>query len=103
MKAHLLVLKQDNADDWSNAGQRLRFVVVDLEKGKDYPLNFVCLLPVRFGLNEAKLTKFEERFGKESVQVAKTLLTDALESEADEDVKIEIVRRLKLFDSQVTR
>ncbi len=100
MKAQLLVLKQDNADDWSNAQQRLRFVVVDLERGKAYPLNFVCLLPVRFGLNEAKLTKFEERFGKESVEVAKTLLTDALESEADENVKTEIARRLKIFESK---
>ena len=36
----------DYAEDYSVA-RRFRFAAVDLDKGKNYPLNFVCMLPMR--------------------------------------------------------
>ena len=36
----------DDAEDYS-AARRFRFAAVDLDKGKNYPLNFVCMLPMR--------------------------------------------------------
>jgi hypothetical protein len=37
--------REDVAD--SSGGKRFRFAVVDLDRAKDYPLNFVCMLPLR--------------------------------------------------------
>ena len=36
----------DYAEDYSVA-RRFRFAAVDLDKGKNYPLNFVFMLPMR--------------------------------------------------------
>ncbi len=83
--------------DWS-MGQRLRFAVVNMDGGKDYPLNFVCLLPRRLNFKGSKLTEFEKLFGSESVEVARKLLTDALEIEREKEVKDEIDIRLKFLD-----
>jgi len=46
MRAGLLLCKYNDAEDYS-VGRRFRFAVVDLDKGKNYPLNFVCMLPMR--------------------------------------------------------
>ncbi len=54
-------------------------------------------------LNSNFKSSFEQRFGDESLKIAKKLLTDALRSEADEDVRDEIGRRLKLLDPESTR
>ena len=102
MKCQLCILKHDELPDWS-MGQRLRFAVVNLDGGKDYPLNFVCLLPRRLNFKGSKLTEFEKLFGSESVEIARKLLTEALETERDEEVKDEIDLRLKFLDPELTR
>lgn len=79
----------------------MRFAVVNIEKNKSYPLNFVCLLPLR--VNSNFKTSFEQRFGGESVEVAKQLLNDALKSAEDEVVRAEIERRLKLLEPEQSR
>ncbi len=81
----------------------MRFAVVNLERGKAYPLNFVCMLPVRLNIKSRDISIFEQHFGAESLQVAKKLLTDALQTERDKEVKNEIKRRLKLLDPELTR
>ena len=101
MKYQLCILKNDAAKDWSDGQQRLRFAVVNLEKNKTYPMNFVCLLPLR--VNSNFKTSFEQHFGAESVAVARQLLTDALKSAEDEDVRAEIERRLKLLEPEQSR
>lgn len=96
MKARLLVYKYDNAKDYSK-GKHLRFAVVDLDKAKSYPSNFVCLLPTRISTKAEKAGSFSGIFGDKSCEVAKKLLIDALKSENDNNVRVEIERRLKLL------
>ena len=102
MRYRLLVLKHENAADYSR-GKNLRFTVVDLDRAKDDPANFVCLLPTRLSSNGIKSNRFEGIFGNRSFEVAKKMLTEALESESDNNVRNEIERRLKLLDPESSR
>ncbi len=97
LKYQLLLLKSDESRDWSEE-RRFGFVVINPEKSKDYPVNFVCILPLK--VNSNFKTSFEQRFGDESAEVAKKLLADALVTEEDEDAKNEIGRRLKLLEPE---
>ncbi len=90
---------------WRTARRKrhLGFTVINLDRAKDYPLNFVCILPLKLGSHENKTTIFGRLFGDKSLESAKALLTDALRSEGDEDVRSEIERRLKLLDPESAR
>jgi hypothetical protein len=90
--------REDVAD--SSGGKRFRFAVVDLDRAKDYPLNFVCMLPLRIDPCKEERSVFVRVFGDKSLEVAKQLLVDALKVEDDSDVKVEIERRLKLLDPE---
>ena len=81
-------------DDLSG-GRLFSFAVVDLDRSKSYPLNFVCMLPVNIGTKAG--SAFQTIFGGRSIEQAKALLTAALESENDLRVKAGIERRLKLL------
>ena len=94
----LCILKQDDTADWSDMQQRFRFAVVNLDRAKEYPLNFVCILPMRLNSKVEKRTEFEKLFGNESLEEAKKLLTDALKSQEDKDLRREIERRLSLLE-----
>ena len=94
----LAILKQDDTADWSDMQQRFRFAVVNLDRAKEYPLNFVCILPMRLNSKVEKRTEFEKLFGNESLEEAKRLLTDALKSQEDKDLRREIERRLSLLE-----
>ncbi len=78
------------------------FAVVDLDKAKNYPLNFVCMLPRNIGTKRGVPNKFLEIFGERSSQLATKLLTDALKREGDLDVKVEIKKRLKSLQPKPT-
>jgi hypothetical protein len=82
LKVRLLVLKHEDSDDCPG-GKYLRFTVVGLDKDENYPLNFVCLLPIRVNSMDRSST-FVGIFGEKSVEVAKELLTNALKSEDDD-------------------
>ena len=97
MKARLHITQRDNVADYS-VGRRFRFAVIDLDKGNQFPLNFVCMLPLRVGSPETRSSKFSELFGAESLTVAKKLLRNALKTEINLDFKKEIMRRLKLLE-----
>lgn len=97
MRFRLHVSRHDDAGDYSG-GKRFRFAVVDLDRAKDYPLNFVCMLPLRISSYGKEPNTFMRFFGNKSLEVAKKLLVDALEEEDDSDVKGEIERRLKLLE-----
>jgi hypothetical protein len=95
----LCILKHDYAKGYSEK-KHLGFTVVNPDKAKDYPLNFVCNLPLRLTSNETKLTTFERLFGDKSFEVARKLLIDALKTEEDEEIKSEIERRLKMLEPE---
>ena len=78
--------------------RRFSFVLVDLDRSKSYPQNFVCMLPVNLGTKGKTASAFQRVFGDKSVEQAKALLTAASESEDDPMVKAEIERRLKLLE-----
>jgi hypothetical protein len=79
--------------------KRFRFAIVDLDKAKDYPINFVCMLPMQIDPRMKGSSTFVRFFEDKSLEVAKQLLVDALKSENDSEVKKEIARRLKHLDS----
>jgi hypothetical protein len=97
----LYVSRHDVVSDYPG-GRRFRFAVVDLDRAKDYPVNFVCVLPMRVESSGEAHNIFMKVFGAESLTVAKRLLVDALEREQDFDVRGEIERRLKLLEPKST-
>ena len=97
MRVGLHLYRHDDAKDYS-MGRRFRFAVVDLDKGKGYPLNFVCVLPMQLGPKGKELNVFVNVFGDRSLEVAKGLLLDALEIESDAEVRAELGSRLKLLE-----
>jgi len=99
MRVGLHLYKHDDAEDYS-VGRRFRFAVVDLDKGKKYPLNFVCMLPTQLNPKGKGLCVFVNVFGDRSLEVAKGLLLDALEIESDAEVRAELGRRLKLLEAK---
>lgn len=78
------------------------FAVVDLDKSKSYPQNFVCMLPMRLGTKGKTPNAFQKIFGEKSHEQAKALLTKALRSEDDPEIKAEIERRLSLLEPKKT-
>lgn len=79
---------------------RIQLVVVDLDKSKRYPLNFVCVLPRYFRILEKRSSKFAKLFGEKSLCMAKKLLVDAWRSEDDPEIKTVINKRIKDIDSK---
>ena len=61
----------------------VQLVVVDLDKNKRYPLNFVCVLPRYFRLLEKRSSNFAKIFGDRSICTAKNLLAEAKHREDD--------------------
>ncbi|MGA2681897.1 MAG: hypothetical protein ABSF44_08875 [Candidatus Bathyarchaeia archaeon] len=62
-------------------------LVVDLDRGKHYLLNFVCILPRYLRLLEKRSSNFGKIFGKESISVATQLLDEAKHTEDDPDIQ----------------
>ena len=86
-----------------NPGQqtnRVQLVVVDLDKSRRYPLNFVCVLPRYFRILEKRSSKFAKLFGEKSHCVAKKLLLEASHSEDDPEIKTVIKKRIKDIDAK---
>ncbi len=84
----------------SQQSDRVQLVVVDLDKSKRYPLNFVCVLPRYFRILEKRSSKFAKLFGEKSLCLAKKLLVDASHSEDDPEIKTVINKRIKAIDSK---
>jgi len=101
MKAGLLVVRNDDLKSYS-AGRRFRFAIVNLDREGSYPSNFVCMLPIHV-ISGGKPSNFAQIFGDKSIEQAKALLKNALESEQDSDVKAEIERRLSLLEPEQVR
>jgi len=100
MRVGLHLSRLDHVEDYS-VGRRFRFAVVDLDTGKEYPLNFVCMLPIQLKPTGKGFNVFVKVFGDKSLEQARALLTGALETEDDSEVKAEITKRLKLLDPKL--
>lgn len=96
MKPSLYLLKRDIGKKIENPKTIVHFVVVDSDTPKDYPLNFVCLLPNVNGLLNGH-SIFSRIFGEESLPLAKRLLVKAMKKEDDFEIKSEVGQRLKMI------
>jgi hypothetical protein len=81
-----------------HAWNHLRFAVVDLNKSKSYPANFVSMLPIRIDSDGKLPSAFTKFFGNKSVETARGLLTESLKTEHGSEVIVEIERRLTLLE-----
>jgi hypothetical protein len=93
----LRIFKREYTNDHV-AWNHLRFAVVDLRKAKDYPSNFVSMLPMRIDSDGKMPSIFTKFFGPKSLETARRLLTEALKTEDDSEIKAEITRRLNLLE-----
>ena len=82
----------------NSRSKRYRFAVIDPNKLRGYPANFVCILPKKIVDAGKPLSEFGRIFGKSSSAFAIELLKDALTQEKDEKVKTEIEKRLKSLE-----
>ena len=82
--------------------EELVFIVLDLDMAKEYPANFVCILPKNLQRESNSQSKFPKIFGKESNRIAVELLNNALKSEGDLGVRAEMEKRLKAFEPKPT-
>jgi hypothetical protein len=97
MNLRLHVSQIDELRDYSQR-RYIRFTVIDLDKSKKYPANYVCMLPLEPRANGKAHNIFSELFGNDSLELAKRLLTKALKTENDSEIKAEIEKRLKLLE-----
>ncbi len=81
-----------------NHDNNVQLVVVDLDKGRRYPLNFVCILPRYLRLLEKRSSKFAKIFGCKSFNVAKNLLVEAKSKEEDPNIQEFITKRIREID-----
>ena len=98
MRFRLHILKCDD-DREHSVWKRFRFAIIDLDRAKDYPINFVCMLPMQIDPRMKGSSAFVRFFEDKSLEVARQLLVDALELENDSEVKAEIKRRLKHLET----
>jgi hypothetical protein len=99
MKLSLLLFRNDNSESYS-LGRRFRFAVVDSDISKSYPANFVCMLPTQISGKARMESIFMKVFGDKSTEQAKALLSKALKTEEDSEVKVEIGKRLKMLEPE---
>jgi hypothetical protein len=97
MNLRLRVSKNGDARDYSQ-GRHIRFAVIDLDISKNYPANYVCMLPLQPRANGKAHNVFSKLFGNDSLERAKRLLSKALKTENDSEIKAEIEKRLKLLE-----
>ena len=96
MNLKLYAIKREN----QKIDSCVQLVVVDLDKSKRYPLNFVCVLPQYLRILERRSSNFAKIFGKKSLPVAKDLLVEAKQREEDPDIQKVISKRIKAIDSE---
>ena len=99
MKLSLLVCRIETEEDYS-VTKRFRFAVVDSDKSKSYPSNFVCMLPTQISGKTRLESIFMKVFGDRSLEQARILLVEALQTEEEPEVKAEIEKRLKMLESE---
>lgn len=90
---------QKDTKDYLNP--KYRFIVIDLEKSRKYPENFVCILPKSIKVKPNPKNTFEKVFGKTSKDLAIDLLKKAMKAEYDSRTKKAIKQRLSLYEPKI--
>jgi formylmethanofuran dehydrogenase subunit E len=89
--------KNYNVKDYLKS-THIRIAVIDLDISKKYPANFVCLLPRKIYSNAKTLNNFQKKYGIQSQHIIRKLLDQALTTEDDQDIKKELLERLKILN-----
>ena len=97
MRPSLYMLKKQNGRTEFTSETDVQVVVIDLDRSKDYPLNFICILPQTIISLGKHSNLFGKIFGSSSLVVAKTLLQRALKREKDAEIRKELKKRLKIL------
>jgi predicted Zn-ribbon and HTH transcriptional regulator len=97
LKLSLHFTKNYNIKDYLKPSY-IRIAVIDLDRSKEYPANFVCILPRRNNPNAKIQNKFQQKYGDQSPEIIKKLLDQALKTEDDQDIKKELLARLKMLN-----
>jgi hypothetical protein len=97
MNPRLYILRTGNSRDYSDR-KNIHFTVVDKDITKDYPSNFVCVLPQHMSPAIDDSSIFAKTFKETKLELAKKLLNQALKTEDDSEIKTEIRARLKLLE-----
>jgi hypothetical protein len=97
MNLQLLITKKEIRHYNTRTKTKHLFAVIDLDKSKNYPQNFVSLLPKKIDSIVKPSNLFEEKFGNDSVEVAKQLLEKALKKRPNSETSKAIRDRLKIL------
>jgi formylmethanofuran dehydrogenase subunit E len=97
MKLSLHITKNYNSRDYLEPSH-IRFAVIDLHRSKQYPANYLCILPRRLNPNLKIQNKFQTMFKEQSQAITKKLLKQALKTTDDQYIKNEIRERLKILN-----
>jgi len=76
------------------------FAVIDLDQSKQYPRNFVSVLPMHISAIVKPSNVFERIFGNKSLEIADQLLHKALKSRPDSETAEAIRKRIELLAPQ---
>jgi len=92
MKLELHVSRKNGVRHFERS-ESLIFAIIDLDRSRSYPENFVCVLPHLHPTGKST-SAFYRLFGDQNLPLAKKLLTRALKTEDNFEVKTELQRRI---------
>jgi hypothetical protein len=101
MNLQLLITEKEIRHYNAETKTKHLFAVIDLDKAKKYPQNFVSLLPKNIKATVKPANVFEGLFGNESIKIAKHLLEKALKTRPNPETTQAIRERLKLIDPKL--
>ena len=101
MKLQLLITEKEKKHHNTETKTKHLFAVIDLDRAKKYPQNFVSVLPKNINTTEKPANIFEGLFGNESKKIAKRLLEKALKTRPNPKTTLAIRERLKLLDPKL--
>lgn len=97
MKLKLHITKNYNIKDY-NKPSHIRIAIIDTDISKEYPANFVCMLPRSINLNAKAPSIFQKKYGNQNKKLIKKLLDQALKTEDDQAIKKELSKRLMILN-----
>jgi len=101
MNLQLLITKKEYSYYNTRTKAKHLFAVIDLDKSKQYPRNFVSVLPMHINAIVKPSNVFERLFGNESLKIANKLLHEAIKSRPDFETAEAIRKRIELLACQL--
>jgi len=103
MNLQLLITEKEIKHYNTETKTKHLFAVIDLDKSKQYPQNFVSLLPKNIKATVKPANVFEGLFGDKSLELAKHLLEKALKTRPNSKTTQAIRERLKLLGPKLNK